>query len=112
MPPVRGAGAYMMLEIVQPPVTYLEIIRAALIPAILYYLSLLFIVHFHAKRLAGQTVRLKADTTADTVRLKADTTADTVRLKADATGTWFEGAIFFASLATLVGLLFLGYTPF
>ena len=30
----------------------------------------------------------------------------------DATGTWFEGAIFFASLATLVGLLFLGYTPF
>ena len=51
MPPVMGAGAYMMLEIVDPPVTYLQIIRAALIPAILYYLSLfLIIVHFHARR--------------------------------------------------------------
>jgi TRAP-type uncharacterized transport system fused permease subunit len=30
MPPVMGAAAYMMLEIVDPPVTYLEIIRAAL----------------------------------------------------------------------------------
>ena len=34
MPPVMGAGAYMMLEIIEPAVTYLEIIRAALIPAI------------------------------------------------------------------------------
>ena len=50
MPPVMGAGAYMMLEIVDPPVTYLEIIRAALVPALLYYLSLLLIVHFHARR--------------------------------------------------------------
>jgi len=93
MPPVMGAGAYMMLEIVQPPVTYLEIIRAALIPAILYYLSLLFIVHFHAKRLAV-------------------TAGPDVRLKADTTGVWLEGAIFFTSLVALVGLLFLGYTPF
>jgi hypothetical protein len=30
VPPVMGAGAYMMLEIVQPPVTYLEIVRAAI----------------------------------------------------------------------------------
>ena len=52
MPPVMGAGAYMMLEIVEPPVTYLEIVRAALIPAILYYLSLLLIVHFHARRIS------------------------------------------------------------
>ena len=50
MPPVMGAGAYMMLEIVDPPVTYLEIVRAALVPALLYYLSLLLIVHFHARR--------------------------------------------------------------
>ena len=104
MPPVMGAGAYMMLEIVQPPVTYLEIIRAALIPAILYYLSLLFIVHFHAKRLAGQTVRLKADTTG---ALGAEAGGDQ-----PAKAAWFEGAIFFASLVALVGMLLLGYTPF
>jgi len=100
MPPVMGAGAYMMLEIVQPPVSYLEIIRAALIPAVLYYLSLLFIVHFHAKRLAAVA--------PDVVRPNAET----VHLETDTTGRWFEGAIFAASLVALVGLLLLGYTAF
>ena len=51
VPPIMGAGAYMMLEIVTPAVTYLEIITAALVPAILYYAALLLIVHFHAKRI-------------------------------------------------------------
>lgn len=53
MPPVMGAGAYMMLEIINrnPPVTYLEICKAALIPAILYYLSIYLLVHFYAKRI-------------------------------------------------------------
>ena len=50
VPPIMGAGAYMMLEIVEPAVTYLEIIRAALLPAVLYYTALLCIVHFYAKR--------------------------------------------------------------
>ena len=50
-PPVMGAGAYMMLEMVQPAVTYTEIIKAALIPAILYYFALMLTVFFHAKRI-------------------------------------------------------------
>jgi TRAP transporter 4TM/12TM fusion protein len=54
IPPVMGAGAYMMLEIVDPPVTYLEVIRAALIPGILYYLSLFLIVHFQARRIGAR----------------------------------------------------------
>jgi len=41
VPPVMGAGAYMMLEIIDPPVTYLQIVKAALLPAMLYYFSLL-----------------------------------------------------------------------
>ena len=49
VPPVMGAGAYMMLEIIDPPVAYLEIIRAALIPAILYYLSIFMIVHLRTR---------------------------------------------------------------
>ena len=55
-PPVMGAGAYMMLEIINrnPPLTYLEIMRAALIPAILYYLSLFLLVHFYAQRAAAE----------------------------------------------------------
>jgi TRAP transporter 4TM/12TM fusion protein len=59
MPPIMGAGAYMMLEMVQPAVNYLEIIKAALIPAILYYFALLMTVHFHSKNLAKvRTVRV------------------------------------------------------
>ena len=46
-----GAGAYMMLEMVDPAVTYLEIVRAALLPAVFYYAALLLIVHFHARRI-------------------------------------------------------------
>jgi TRAP transporter 4TM/12TM fusion protein len=53
VPPVMGAGAYMMLEIINrnPPVRFLEIVQAAIIPAILYYLSIFLLVHFYAKRI-------------------------------------------------------------
>src|SRR5690606_14418568 len=53
VPPVMGAGAYMMLEIINrtPPVTFLEICQAAIIPSILFYLSLFMLVHFYARRL-------------------------------------------------------------
>ena len=47
----------MMLELVTPAVTYLEVIRAALIPAFIYYLALFLIVHFYSQRIgtaAGQ----------------------------------------------------------
>jgi len=54
VPPVMGAGAYMMLEIVSPPVTYLEIVRAALLPAVLYYFSLFLTAHFWAKKLGAR----------------------------------------------------------
>ena len=57
MPPIMGAGAYMMLEMVEPAVTYVQIIQAALIPAILYYTALLLTVHFHAKRIGANRNR-------------------------------------------------------
>ena len=56
MPPVMGAGAYMMLEIMaeqDPSITLLKILQAALIPALLYYTALLLTVHFHAKRIGA-----------------------------------------------------------
>jgi TRAP transporter 4TM/12TM fusion protein len=57
VPPVMGAGAYMMLEIINrdPPVRFLEIVQAAIIPAILYYLSIFLLVHFYAGRLDADT---------------------------------------------------------
>ena len=50
VPPVMGAGAYMMLELVKPTVSFLQIAQAAVIPAFLYYLSLVLIVYFYARR--------------------------------------------------------------
>ena len=96
MPPVMGAGAYMMLEIVDPPVTYLEIVRAALIPALLYYLSLLLIVHFHARRVAISALREHAP--------PAD--------PAETGGTRWEGIVFGTALGSLILALIIGYTPF
>lgn len=49
VPPVMGAAAFVMAEFLGIP--YLTIAKAAAIPAALYYLSLMFIIHFEAKRL-------------------------------------------------------------
>ncbi|WP_158736498.1 TRAP transporter permease [Alteribacillus sp. YIM 98480] len=46
MPPIMGAAVFIMAEMVGVP--YTEIILAALIPALLYYLALMFIVHLKA----------------------------------------------------------------
>ncbi|MQL53132.1 TRAP transporter fused permease subunit [Desulfofundulus thermobenzoicus] len=48
MPPVMGAGAFVMSEMTGIP--YSRICIAAAIPAVLYYLSLFLAVHFEAKR--------------------------------------------------------------
>ncbi|MCX8118982.1 MAG: TRAP transporter fused permease subunit [Desulfobacterota bacterium] len=44
MPPIMGAGAFIMSEITGVP--YFKIIQAAALPALLYYLGLFFVVHF------------------------------------------------------------------
>lgn len=48
MPPIMGAGAFIMSEITGIP--YFKIIQAAAIPAVLYYLGLFFVVHFISGR--------------------------------------------------------------
>jgi TRAP transporter 4TM/12TM fusion protein len=49
VPPVMGAAAFVMAEFLGIP--YLTIVKAAAIPAALFYLSLALIIHFEAKRL-------------------------------------------------------------
>lgn len=49
MPPIMGAAAFIMAQFLG--VGYLEIAKAALIPALLYYLAVGFMVHMEAKRL-------------------------------------------------------------
>jgi TRAP transporter 4TM/12TM fusion protein len=55
MPPIMGAGAFLMAEFTST--SYLTIIKVALIPAIMYYLTVLFFVHFEAQKqnLSGQS---------------------------------------------------------
>lgn len=49
MPPVMGSAAFIMAEFIGIP--YLEIARAAVIPALLYFISVIAMVHFEARRL-------------------------------------------------------------
>ena len=92
VPPVMGAGAYMMLELVQPQVTFLQVAKAALVPAILYYLSIFMIVHFYSKRVGAKAIQ-------------SDGT--------DKGSIWkFEAVVFFGALGILVGLLVWGFSPF
>ncbi|APX94423.1 TRAP transporter [Halomonas sp. 1513] len=49
LPPIMGAAAFVMADVIST--SYLEIIGAALIPALLFYLAIWMSVHFEAKRL-------------------------------------------------------------
>jgi len=48
MPPIMGAGAFLLAELTET--SYLDIVKIAAIPAILYYLSVGLIVYFRARR--------------------------------------------------------------
>lgn len=48
MPPVMGAAAFLMAEFVGVP--YIDIVKAAVIPALLYFTGICLGVHFEAKR--------------------------------------------------------------
>lgn len=48
MPPIMGAGAFLMAEFTET--SYLTIIKIAIVPAVLYYMTLLLFVHFEAKK--------------------------------------------------------------
>ena len=131
VPPIMGAGAYMMLEIVEPAVTYLEIIRAALLPAVLYYTALLCIVHFYAKRNRenasirhrdgevlhrdgkvlhrDQEVSPTGEEGAPTVLHRDREVSPTGEEDAP---TRIQGVVFFTAFLTLIGFLLMGATPF
>ncbi|MFC1503532.1 TRAP transporter permease [Pseudomonadota bacterium] len=51
-PPIMGAAAFLMVEYVG--ISYVEVIRAAILPALISYIALLYIVHLEACK-AGMT---------------------------------------------------------
>ncbi|MFH1489667.1 MAG: TRAP transporter permease, partial [Pseudomonadota bacterium] len=48
MPPIMGAGAFLMAEFTQTP--YLHIVKIAFIPAVLYFFSVILFVHVEAQK--------------------------------------------------------------
>ena len=96
VPPIMGAGAYMMLEIVNPEGGFVAIMKAAILPAILYYVSIFMIVHFSAKRIGTHEV--------DTSKTD-DRTLMQLMLS-------FEGIIFFGALISLIGFLLKPFSAF
>ncbi|MCH2201718.1 MAG: TRAP transporter fused permease subunit [Fuerstiella sp.] len=90
VPPVMGAGAYMMLELIDD-VTFVQIARAALVPAILYYLSILLFVHFYSRRVGADA---PTESTAEPISLFQ-----------------YNGLVFFGALGALITFLFFK-TPF
>ena len=135
VPPIMGAAAYMMLEIVEPAVTYLEIIKAALLPAVLYYTGMLCMVHFSAQRASRKLAIEKAAQRASR-KLAIEKTAQLVSRKLavesaaqravhspeEADGDeqeekhgkllTLQGGIFLAAFVTLIGVLLKGATAF
>jgi len=88
MPPIMGAGAFVMAGYTQLP--YTQIVAASILPALLYFLTVSFFVRIEAKRLG-----LTPENIEQTDRLS-------VVLK--------EGWHFALPLAVLVGALLIGYT--
>ncbi|MEH7827656.1 TRAP transporter permease [Gemmobacter denitrificans] len=89
MPPVMGAVAFIMAETLG--VDYVEIVKAALIPAILYFAGAFWMVHLEAGRL-GLKGLARADLPSPRAALR-------------------EGWHLILPLGVLVWLLFSGYTP-
>lgn len=55
MPPVMGAAAFIMAEYLGVP--YIEVCKAAIIPAILYFLAIFSVVHFYSLKIGIQGLR-------------------------------------------------------
>ncbi|MDF1590641.1 MAG: TRAP transporter permease [Desulfobacterales bacterium] len=89
MPPIMGAGAFIMSQWTQIP--YLTIVGVAFIPAIMYFLTMSFFVHLRAKKIG-----LGIIPDEDIPRL-----IDVLK----------EGWNFFIPIAALIGFLMYGFTP-
>jgi len=89
MPPVMGAVAFIMAETLGLP--YVEIVKAAIVPAILYFITVFVMVDLEARRL-----RMKGLDKSD-----MPSALDAIRKR------WF----LVLPLVALVWLLFSGYTP-
>ena len=91
MPPIMGAAAFIMAEIIGQP--YRDVMLAALIPALLFFSSILFIVHLRAVK-SGMSISAP------------------VAAPKDEGPVFIPGLRFVIPFALLVGMMVIGYSPF
>ncbi|MDH4109647.1 MAG: TRAP transporter fused permease subunit [Gammaproteobacteria bacterium] len=91
MPPVMGAGAFVMASYTQ--ISYLQIIAVSVLPALLYFLTVIYFVRIEA------------------LRLGLDEPAPGDEQSQPLGAVLRDGWPFVIPLAVLVGLLIRGYTP-
>lgn len=89
MPPVMGAAAFIMAEFLGIP--YISLCKAALIPAILYYLAVFSIVHFYSLKIG-----IRGLSQNELPALKE---------------VFYKKWIFIIPLIVLIGMLVQGYSP-
>ena len=88
-PPVLGAAAFLIAEILK--VSYLQVIKMALVPTILYYWSIFLMVEFDAKRFGAQQIEVKAGESALALTRRY----------------WYH----FSSLIAIVVFMVIGFSP-
>jgi len=89
MPPIMGAGAFVMASFTQ--ISYEKIVAIAALPALLYFLSVAFFVRIEAKRLELQPMENDGETLGSAFRK--------------------GGASFVIPIAGLITMLVMGFTP-
>ncbi len=89
MPPIMGAGAFVMASYTQVP--YLDIVAVALAPALVYFLSVGFFVRIQAKKQNLQPTGESHERVIDILKR--------------------GGPAFLIPIAVLIGLLIYGFTP-
>ena len=92
MPPVMGAAAFIMAEIVGIP--YSDVMRVAIIPALLFFASLFFVVHLRAAKSNIQPIEQPVD---------------------DDEPLWLiivKGGQYIIPFGTLIAMMLNGFSPF
>jgi TRAP transporter 4TM/12TM fusion protein len=92
MPPVMGAAAFIMAEIVGVP--YTQVMATAILPALLFFASAFFIVHLQA------------------VKSGIEPTTEGIGDDRPLGKVLWQGLPFIAAFETLIVLMLLGYSPF
>ena len=88
-PPVLGAAAFLIAEILK--VSYLQVIKMAMVPTILYYWSIFLMVEFDAKRFGAKRIEASSGQSAWAL----------TRMY------WYH----FSSLVAIVVLMIIGFSP-